>query len=1122
MRCQQMKIKRVISLLLTLIILLGSFSQIPMTAVAANNTVRDTVLILDDSGSMEGEPMDKLIDSANKFCESVLGSTGTNRVAVITYSTVAELKCNFTNDMSTLKSAFNDMDEYGMTNIYDALTIANDLLSKSNANVKNIVLMSDGLPNEGSTSSSGKYTYSDYDGYDYANAVYNQAVSYHPNYYIYTLGFFHNIYGDTKAFAGRFMNDLQNAGYYEVDKVEDLEFTFGEIAEDIAETKVTGTFKYPNGAKDYSATYYYADEYFYDTSMNYNSSLATMSLCLAMSAFGSGEVSSYTNKSVNVKALMEELMFTDFETTKSFTEKPTSDSIAAAISQKRIRDKNGEVYTLLAVAVRGGGYEQEWASNFTIGQNDNHTGFSAAANQVINFIKNYITAHDIEGSIKLWVTGYSRAAATSNLVAGYLDQGTSLGSNVSLQKKDLFAYCFETPAGTTDTDANDTNKYGNIYNIINPNDLVTKVAPTAMGFRRYGIDRVLPTRENKYNSYSQDTEAMLKQYNALESTGEYKLNQFVYKRIDLSNFWPGGKEIIYEADEQMPMSAFLDETFNKLVYGYISRDKYYNDIENGIRELCKALFVDESKTSKVIEATMKKIEENIVWLVGEFIFNTKGSYGTLANYLVEALNEQGVKGFDSAQIKKAAEPLLGSLVDYIANNIDDLITIVDNSDYFFPAHYPELCLAWMQSMDVNYTTDAGEAFSSGSYRIIRINCPVNINVYDATGKLVATIADDKSQVIDNSSISSIINSDGEKIVYLPADAEFKIDITGTDNGLVSYSVNEYSHEAGQVNRLVNYYDVPIETGKSINAVVPAYDKNYLSNGTMNGTNTAYQLKDMNGNVLIPNLDTTGQEAINSYHTVTAKSDNEERGSVTGSGIQQTGSYAKVTAIAKEGHTFEGWYINDEKVSSDSEYRFCVKEDVTIIAKFSDSSAAATTTEKKFDINPWIIVAAVLAIFLIAGGIFLFILFGNKKATDNISDNNTAFVVPVKNSNEQENEKESKEYPITDDIARVSGVIQITNGSMNGFSVPIKDGEVLYLGKDPNVANIVFTSDYKNVSRVHCSVTFDAKTGKYYVTDCSSNGTYFISRKRLIKGKRTPVNINTVLLLANDECTILLN
>ena len=111
--------------------------------------------------------------------------------------------------------------------------------------------------------------------------------------------------------------------------------------------------------------------------------------------------------------------------------------------------------------------------------------------------------------------------------------------------------------------------------------------------------------------------------------------------------------------------------------------------------------------------------------------------------------------------------------------------------------------------------------------------------------------------------------------------------------------------------------------------------------------------------------------------------------------------------------------------------------------------------------------------------------------------------------------------MTEEAERSTGFIQVTNGSMNGFSVPIKDGETLYLGKDPKFANLVFTGDYKNVSRMHCAVTFDAKANRYYVTDSSSNGTYLISKKRLIKGKRTPVNINTVLILANDDCTVLL-
>lgn len=1115
-----MKGKKIISVLLAVAISIATFVQIPLTASADNKTVRDTVLILDDSGSMEGEPMDKLMAAAEKFCQSVLSASGTNRVAIITYSTYAYMKCDFTDDMPVLTDAIHDMSEYGTTNIYDALGIANDLLENSSANIKNVVLMSDGLPNEGAEINDGQYDYNDYSRYSYANAVYDRAVSYHPSYNIYTLGFFHSLYGDMKAFAGRFMEDLQNAGYYEVESVNDLEFTFGEIAEDITETKVTGTFRYPCGARDCSATYYYADEYFYNSSFEYNPSLSTMSLCLALSAFGSGEVSSYENKSINVKNLMEELMFTDFKTTDSFKEKPSTDSIAAVIGQKRIRDKNDDVYTLLAVAVRGGGYEQEWASNFTIGNSGNHEGFSDAANQVIDFIRGYITEYGIEGDIKLWITGYSRAAATSNLVAGALDSGSELGSTVSLSPEDLYAYCFETPAGAVSANSNDKGIYGNIHNIVNPNDVVTKVAPAAMGFRRYGYDHVLPSKANKYNAYSEELQNMLEQYHKIESTGEYVLNNFVYKRVNIKNILPGGKKLVFDAEHQMSMDVFLDAAISELVYEYIDRQYYNSNIENGVRELCKALFADESKAEIIMSYVGNEILNNISGLLWKILWDENGAFEEVAGYLVSGVKAQGTSGFSDNDIIKAAKPLLSKVISYLVNHLDYFATFAYNFSYFKTAHYPDLCLAWMQSMDDNYTTDAGEAFSSGSYRIIRINCPVDVKVYDSDGNLVASIVDDDVQELEESLIV-IINDDGEKVVYMPADAEFTIDMTGTDDGSVTYSVNEHSYESGRVNRVVNYYDVPIEKDRTLSAVVPAYDITYLTNGTANATDTQYRLTDMDGNVLTPDLDVAGDQVIDAHYTVTALSDDEKQGSATGSGTRQVGSFAKVVALPEEGYTFNGWYVNDIKISSDAEYRFCVREDVTVVAKFdAENSAPAETTppppppeNTKEDNDFTLIVGIAAGILLIAVVAFLAFVLSSRDKNDPLNDES----ISVDRSEERDRRLELE----TEDVDKPNGFIQVTNGPMNGFTVPINDGEMLYLGKDTKIANLVFTNDYPKVSRVHCTVTYDAKAKRYYVVDASTNGTYFTSKKQLTKGRRTAVEPNTILLLANKDCAILL-
>jgi hypothetical protein len=101
----------------------------------------------------------------------------------------------------------------------------------------------------------------------------------------------------------------------------------------------------------------------------------------------------------------------------------------------------------------------------------------------------------------------------------------------------------------------------------------------------------------------------------------------------------------------------------------------------------------------------------------------------------------------------------------------------------------------------------------------------------------------------------------------------------------------------------------------------------------------------------------------------------------------------------------------------------------------------------------------------------------------------------------------------------TGSITILTGSMEGTSIPIQDGEMVTLGKDKKLARLAFSGDYNHVSRVHCTVTFSARHRKYYVTDCSSNGTYRENRARLEKGKRTAVEPNSVILLADERCSV---
>lgn len=101
----------------------------------------------------------------------------------------------------------------------------------------------------------------------------------------------------------------------------------------------------------------------------------------------------------------------------------------------------------------------------------------------------------------------------------------------------------------------------------------------------------------------------------------------------------------------------------------------------------------------------------------------------------------------------------------------------------------------------------------------------------------------------------------------------------------------------------------------------------------------------------------------------------------------------------------------------------------------------------------------------------------------------------------------------------NGRVTVLTGSMAGHEAYIKGGETVNFGKDSKNVQFVFSTDYAKVSRIHCAITYAPNSNCYFVTDNSSNGTYFSGGKRLSKGARTAVQPGTVLLLANENCKI---
>ena len=546
--------------------------------------------------------------------------------------------------------------------------------------------------------------------------------------------------------------------------------------------------------------YDYDENWFFTPSTTYQHGLTKMSIRGAVAGYG--VMDDPHSIDTNIKYLMagtdkNSLEFTNYES--SYPD-PKTNTIGYAISSKNIKNSAGKTGSLLMVTVRGGGYMDEWGGNFDLGTKDEHQGFNEAALQVRDGIKKYVEKYKdkLPYELKVWISGYSRGAATTNRVAKMLADGAVEG----LTRDNIYAFCFECPQNTTKTQSYvESDKYKNIVSIVNSVDLVPKVAMSGFEFKRYGTVYQLPNIR-ALADYGIARAKMVKCYTDLITYNKLALGARMYDwtEKEVKNLYLPMQAVVYLTKEGLAQASMMDKLMDDLCDVAVNRENYY-----------------------------MRLQANMI----------SGMAGVLGKN----------SGLDT-----------GALAVTIARVIPGLA-----------AKHP---------LD---------------------------NAYLLTHLIP-------------------IDENGQKIVCIPEDADYKVDLKATDNGTMTYTVMNQNLETNECSQVKSYVDIPIKEG--------GVYKSTFETDTESSTET---LKNVSGDEVQPSIEKGASEDIKKQVNVTAQSG----GSVTGGGSYTISEYAKVTAEPETNYTFAGWYENDNLISKEKEYRFCVQNNRNLSAHFSKNANQGT-------------------------------------------------------------------------------------------------------------------------------------------------------------------------------------
>ncbi len=460
--------------------------------------------------------------------------------------------------------------------------------------------------------------------------------------------------------------------------------------------------------RDYKSVIYYTDDYFTldPTASAPNISLLSASYAMAFASMNSNERKSYADGDRNLKNLLKKIGYKNYRSNAGFRNKPTSNSIGVGAACRKVKGA-----TVIAVGIRGGGYEVEMAGNFDMGRYGTHKNYAHARDQVLTFLKKYIKDNKIKGHVKIWMAGISRAAAVGNLTAAAIDDGALKSTGIRLGAKDLYAFFFEPPLGAERSAKLQSRKYDNILNIINPYDGVPLFPMKEFGFGRYGRDWHDPSKHNA-SDYASRRKKMLKMLYAQSShqdSGDYALDDFRMYKLDLAN-----GIIVKDTKNKKTLEEFMPEMTSFMATHIVgSRDNFVNEYQNGAMALVtlfynRSLLTGDESFQGFLTALQKNLQQESMTArlarAAKAPYDPTYGFNTVVrDLLVESVNDAGFLVPDPVAFTAFLTAAVKAVTGLLLFAPDMAVTAIMNATVLGGTHDPEVNFAWLMSMDPNYS-----------------------------------------------------------------------------------------------------------------------------------------------------------------------------------------------------------------------------------------------------------------------------------------------------------------------------------------------------------------------------------------------------------------------------------